>query len=443
MTTSLASVFAEHLRVQCERMEHALQDARLDRVAIFSGRPTLLFLDDQHAPFKVNPHFKAWAPLLDAPESWIVFEPGRKPVLVLYQPHDYWHKPPEVPRAPWIEQFDVTVVREPAEARPFVVGKGRSGAIGELSNDLAAWGFVEINSDVLLRRLHYQRAAKTAYEIECMRTANVLGAQGHRAAETAFRSGASEFEIHFAYLRATGLAEAEVPYTNIIAVNTHAAILHYQHLDRVAPADPDRHSFLIDAGAQFNGYASDITRTHAYHAGEFAALIAALEEVQQTLCAQVLPGTDYVSLHLNAHYGIAKLLREADFIECTAESAVESGASAVFFPHGIGHLLGLQVHDVAGFTMDAQGTQRPPPAAHPALRLTRTLAPGFVVTIEPGIYFIDLLLQRARSSALSDSINWRMVDRYRRYGGIRIEDNVLCTSGTPENLTRAAFAQLT
>jgi Xaa-Pro dipeptidase len=442
MTTSLATSFIEHCRTLRERMAVALHAAQLDRAAIYSGRAPLQFLDDQHYPFKVNPHFKAWAPLLDAPESWIVVEPGNKPVLVLYQPDDYWHKAPSLPREHWIEQFDVAVIRAPEDARSHVIGTGRTALLGEPQPEFASWGFATSNPQSLLNPLHFQRAAKTPYEIECMRHANVLGAQGHRAAEAAFREGASEFEIHLAYLMATGLAESEVPYTNIIAINANAAVLHYQHLERRAPGDAERHSFLIDAGAQFNGYASDITRTYAYHSGEFAALIEALDDIQQTLCAQVLPGTDYVNLHLNAHHAIAQLLRDADFIECSAEAAVERGVSSVFFPHGIGHLLGLQVHDVAGFASDSNGTQRPAPPAHPTLRLTRTLAPGFVVTIEPGIYFIDLLLERARASSLVEAINWRMVERFRRYGGIRIEDNVLCTTGTPENLTRAAFAQL-
>ena len=113
--------------------------------------------------------------------------------------------------------------------------------------------------------------------------------------------------------------------------------------------------------------------------------------------------------------------------------------SGVFFPHGVGHLLGLQVHDVAGFSIDADGTQKGAPAGHPYLRLTRTLEPGFVVTIEPGLYFIDALLEQARSSAHGKHINWQQVERFRPYGGIRIEDNVACTDGAPENLTRPAL----
>jgi Xaa-Pro dipeptidase len=125
-----------------------------------------------------------------------------------------------------------------------------------------------------------------------------------------------------------------------------------------------------------------------------------------------------------------------------AGDAVTSGLSAVFFPHGVGHLLGLQVHDVAGFSVDEKGTQQARPPGHPYLRLTRTLEPGFVVTIEPGLYFIDMLLDEARNGAHGKHINWRRVDEFRPYGGIRVEDDVACTADTPENLTRNAFAAL-
>jgi Xaa-Pro dipeptidase len=114
----------------------------------------------------------------------------------------------------------------------------------------------------------------------------------------------------------------------------------------------------------------------------------------------------------------------------------------VFFPHGIGHLLGLQVHDVAGLAADDTGRHEiPRPAGHRYLRLTRRLEPGFVVTIEPGIYFIDLLLDEAQRNGLGRYVNWDAVHALKPFGGIRIEDDVACTAGAvPENLTRDAFA---
>jgi Xaa-Pro dipeptidase len=285
--------------------------------------------------------------------------------------------------------------------------------------------------------LHYWRAIKTRYELECMRQASVRAARGHRAAEQAFRGDASEYHIHLVYLQAVGHTEPELPYPNIVALNANAAVLHYQHLEHQPPLQ--RHSFLIDAGAQVNGYASDITRTYTAEQDDFARLIDGMQALQQELCKAVRSGTDYASIHMDAHLRIANLLCEADLITHGGDEAVQSGLSSVFFPHGVGHLLGLQVHDVAGFAINLEGEQQTRPEGHPHLRLTRTLEPGVVVTIEPGVYFIDALLEQARLSKHAGSIRWTRVEQFRPYGGIRIEDNVACTTAEPENLTRRAF----
>ena len=121
------------------------------------------------------------------------------------------------------------------------------------------------------------------------------------------------------------------------------------------------------------------------------------------------------------------------------EVAVETGVCSAFFPHGLGHGIGLQVHDVAGFAESDRGGSLPKPDGHPYLRLTRTLAPGMAVTIEPGIYFIDMLLEQLKDRGLGPSVDWGRVDAFRPYGGIRIEDDVVCTDDAPLNLTREAF----
>src|SRR5207247_23271 len=148
-------------------------------------------------------------------------------------------------------------------------------------------------------RLHWERSWKTDYEIECIREATVRGARGHKVAERAFRAGATEYEIHLEYLRASDQAEEELPYNNIIALNENAAVLHYFGHDR-RKLQP--YSFLIDAGASVNGYASDITRTYSSDGDEFRALISAMDAMQQELCAAVNPGAAYTSLHLPTHH---------------------------------------------------------------------------------------------------------------------------------------------
>jgi Xaa-Pro dipeptidase len=218
-------------------------------------------------------------------------------------------------------------------------------------------------------------------------------------------------------------------------------VLHYQHLERRTPR-PLR-SFLIDAGAQFRGYAADITRTYAAEAGPYADLIAATDEAQLLLCEEIVPGRDYREVHLTAHRLLGDVLHRAGVLSVPGDAAVELKLTSVFFPHGIGHLLGLQVHDVGGVQGDAEGRERKRPEGHPYLRLTRMLEPGVVVTIEPGIYFIDSLLAAAHEDTRRQYIDWALVEKLRPYGGIRIEDDVVTTSGRPENLTRDAFAAAT
>ena len=134
-------------------------------------------------------------------------------------------------------------------------------------------------------------------------------------------------------------------------------------------------------------------------AGEFQALIDATDNAQRGFADKVRSGQNYADLHLHAHQILAGILRDQDFIRMSAESAVESGVSSAFFPHGLGHMIGLQVHDIGGFQKDANGGTIAKPPGHPYLRLTRTLEPRMVTTIEPGIYFIDMLLARtARTS---------------------------------------------
>jgi Xaa-Pro dipeptidase len=223
-------------------------------------------------------------------------------------------------------------------------------------------------------------------------------------------------------------------------LNEGGAVLHYQVLEKQAPTE--RYSLLIDAGAEFGGYASDITRTHALREGDFATLIQKMDEMQQTICAGLRAGVDWRDVHLRTHALTGKLLREADIISCDAEEAVASGVTSVFLPHGIGHLLGLEVHDAGGFMESPEGGDIPRPEGHPFLRLTRVLQKGFVVTVEPGIYFIDQLLDAARADTRGSKINWSRVASLRKFGGIRIEDNVAITETGCENLTRQAFSAL-
>lgn len=428
-------LYPSHLAEWVRRADHALDGSGYEALAIGAGTAPMQFRDDQAYPFVAAPYFRAFAPLTNAPGSCVIHRPGHRPELVFVQPEDYWHQPPAMPDGAWLEAFDVTLVRSAADVAPRL--PARAALIGPEA-DWPAERRAEANPAAVVARLDYARAVKTGYEIACAREASRLAVAGHRAAVEAWRAGATEFEVHLAYLRGAVHEESELPYANIIAMNEASAVLHYT-LRRRRPALP-RRSLLVDAGAQFRGYAADITRSYAVGPCAYADLIHGLDTVQQWLCAQVVPGRSYVDLHLAAHRGVADVLRTAGLISASPESAVESGLTSVFFPHGVGHLLGLQVHDAGGLQTDEAGTLGTRPAGHPYLRLIRTIEEGFVVTIEPGIYFIPMLLNAARSGPLAREIHWESVDRLVPFGGIRIEDNVAATAAGPENLTRNAFA---
>jgi Xaa-Pro dipeptidase len=358
--------------------------------------------------------------------------------VILNQPVDYWYQSAQIPQTYWVSHVDVRSVPDRAAARAQLPKDlSRTAYIGDAIPELGSWGVGAVNPRALMRRLDYVRAVKSPYELVCLREANRLGALGHHAAAAAFRAGASEFEIELAFLRACGLREQELPYNPIIALNSAGAVLHYQLLKKHAP--PERYSLLIDAGAEFGGYASDITRTYSAEDPDFAALIARMDRMQQMLCARVRAGVDWRDIHLAAHALTAEVLREADLILCGVEEALATKVTSVFLPHGIGHLLGLEVHDVGGFMAAADGSDIPRPPGHPYLRLTRVLEAGFVVTMEPGIYFIDPLLDAARADERASRINWSRVGEFSRFGGIRIEDDLAVTAGGCENLTREAF----
>jgi Xaa-Pro dipeptidase len=438
----LASEYGAHLAILDQRLDEALRATGFEGAVIFAGDEQLVFRDDQTYPFRVEPYFKAWIPLTQAPGSFLRLVPGQRPMLVYKQVEDYWHEPPSDPEGYWTQHFDIRVARSDSEARKLSGSGPRWVAIGSAAKRLGRAGSAEthpaVNDAGFLSHLDFTRAVKTTYELLCMRGAQAMAVRGHTAVAAAFKPGTTELELHQAYLAASGQRETELPYGNIIALNEHAATLHYQ---RMRPQPPSvTRSLLIDAGAEFKGYAADITRTYSASASDdFAALIASMDALQQRICAEVKPGVDFVVLHAFTHRQIASLLVEHELVTCSADEAVAAGITHGFLPHGLGHLLGLQVHDAGGHLSDPKGQKRAPPRPDPYLRLTRTLQPGVVVTIEPGLYFIPSLL-RALLAKHESRLNRAAIERLVPFGGVRIEDNVEVTSDGNRNLTRDAFA---
>jgi Xaa-Pro dipeptidase len=438
MSERHTALYQRHLELRKDQADHLLSELGFDALLVHSGRADLRFLDDAGPPFRANAPFVSWVPQPFAQDSLLEIRVGQKPRLWFCQPDDFWHVPPDAPADWWSDEFDVRICRGPEDWRS-CFKQERAFAVIARPGDLDGMlGTGALNPEPLIQGLHEARTRKTAWEHHCIDQANLIGVRAHRAAADCFRSGGSELEIHLAYLAAARLDQDQLPYNSIVGLNEHAAVLHYQH--RLPDVPTTRYSFLIDAGAQYHGYASDITRTWAAEASsDFAHLIDGMDRAQKRIADQARVGQSFVDLHREALLAVAGLLEQAGIVKMSPQAMVESGVASYFLPHGLGHFLGVQVHDVAG-KISPTGELLPPPAEFPALRLTRKLEEGNVVTIEPGLYFIPVLLERLKASAEGRRVDWGLIEALMPYGGIRIEDNVLVTDETPVNFTRQAWS---
>lgn len=434
-----ALLYARHIEHRREQIDAILAELGYDGLLIHSGRPENRLFDDSPPPFRAHGPFVALVPMPFTADGLLELRPGKKPRLWHCEPDDFWHMPPEPP-ADWLtDSVDVEVVSSPEEWHAqfrqqralAVIGDER--ALGPLLDG------ADLNPPELMWRLDEIRTRKTAFERDCLERANRLATAGHLAAADAFREGRSELEIHLAYLAAMGADQDTLPYSSIVALNEHAAVLHYQFRSPEVPRS--MRSFLLDAGADWRGYAADITRTWTLEEHrEFGDLVEAMDVAQRRLAGQMRAGESFVDLHRDAHLAVAAVLEQAGIVKMPPEEQVETGVSAHFLPHGLGHHIGAQVHDVGGLR-DEHGNDLPPPERYPALRLTRRLEPGNVVTVEPGLYFIPRFLEKLRASDHATKVDWQAIERLTPFGGIRIEDNVLVSEGEPVNFTRQAFAE--
>lgn len=419
----LTRTYREHVRALTAQYERVLSAAGFDGVVIHSGAPKKRTeFDDQYWPLRPTPHFQHWAPVSD-PDCALIFVAGTEPLLVWTRGTSFWERPAK----PESEHFvEVLRIERPdsAEAVRDLLPTGKKLAfIGEETAWASRWGIGDdfVNPVDLVGPLDRLRTRKSEYEMACLAECNRRAARGHLALRSAFvDSDRSELDLHLLYLAATAQDDSETPYKNIVAIGENAAILHHVSY-RKQPRSRDGETLLVDAGASFLGYGSDVTRTWVKGKGAtasaFAAIVSGLEVAQQELCADVKLGIGYETLHESSHRKVAAILRAAGVIKGSVEEAVEHGVTRAFYPHGLGHSLGLQCHDVGCALV------RPKPE-NPWLRNTSTIEPDQCFTIEPGIYFIDTLIAELKAGPHASLVDFTIVDALAPMGGIRIEDDL-------------------
>ena len=431
----LPELYARHIERLVGLYTEGLSATDAEGILLHSGSAAWYYADDREISFQAYGHFLQWI-AVNRPDQFLLIRPEQKPVYYQVVPADFWYEQ-EIQLDPmWLQAFEIVRLESPAQIKELLPDQPLL-YLGDNPASAQALGLNEAlcNPQPLLHFLDYQRAWKSDYEIEQLKEANRLALIGHEAARECFLAGGSEYDIHLAYLGACKILENETPYTNIVALNEKSAILHYQYKRRNSE---DNRVLLIDAGYRLRGYGSDITRTTASDSAHplFRSLLTGMEALELDLVAQVAPGKSYVDIHLAALRGIAELLLELGICIGSSEALWDAQLPQLFMPHGVGHLLGINVHDAGGHMQDESGTRLAPPSHSPMLRNTRNMSENMVFTIEPGCYFIPLLLEPERNQARGKLINWQAVEQLYSHGGIRVEDNVRVTADAAENLTR-------
>lgn len=282
-------------------------------------------------------------------------------------------------------------------------------------------------------RFQHARRPKDSAECTLLRDAAAATAAGYAALASLIRPGVTErrlqIELEAAFFRA---GASTTGYGTIVGSGPNSAILHVAPSDRVVR---EGEFVLIDAGAEINRYVCDVTRT--YVAGrplpEQRDMYQLVHDVQVRAVAACRPGVEWRDLHLRVARELTEGLVNMGLLRGEPDDLVERGVHTLFFPHGLGHLVGLGVRDASGTIPGRTKDQRPILAT---LRADLPLKPGYVVTVEPGLYFIPALLQDStRRARHRNDVNWEFTDRLLHLGGVRVEDNVLVTEGDPEVLT--------
>lgn len=291
-----------------------------------------------------------------------------------------------------------------------------------------------IDLDALPEAITHCRVFKSDWELDQMREAARVNDIAHRAVLEALEPGKYEYEMKavFDYHQIKNGLMQEA-YTGIFGSGDNSAILHYvENNQQIKDGD----LFLIDAGFEYKGYASDFTRTYPAN-GKFTGIQAevyeAVLEAQKQVIEASMPDAKMEDLHIMAAKIMMQGLKDAGIVKGEVDDLMKEDVFALFFPHGLGHFLGLDTHDVGGYPKGVDRIERP---GIKYLRMRRSLQPGMVLTIEPGLYFIPALLKPAlKDDKISSFLNKSKLENMMDFGGIRIEDNLIITEDGYENLT--------
>ena len=304
--------------------------------------------------------------------------------------------------------------------------------------------FPKVDSEKLKRAIDVCRVIKDPHEIQCIRRANEISAKAHRAVLRNIRNFKNEAQIQGQFTDTCISGATKLAYPVIAASGENAGTLHYSKNDESLAG---RQLVCLDAGGEYQLYASDVTRTFpvsgSWPSKEAKAIYEIVQEMQESCIARLKPGIKMYDLHLLCHQIAIKGLLQLGILKGNPNEIYRLGTSKAFYPHGLGHHVGLEVHDVLDLPIMRYVENGPFLTNTTTLPLCMADQPvleaGMVITVEPGIYFSRYEISRAylNSPVHSQFIDRAVLERYWAVGGVRIEDDILITPGGYENLTTA------
>ncbi|KAJ2455912.1 hypothetical protein EV183_000528 [Coemansia sp. RSA 2336] len=292
-----------------------------------------------------------------------------------------------------------------------------------------------VDTESLLEPLHEARVFKDEFEIAIMRQANQISGDAHVKLMRTTQLGMNEAQVRGHFVGYTlGQGCMYEAYGSIAACGRNAAILHYMKNNK--QLDSKEEMILVDAGATYENYASDITRTWPVgpkFTPECRAIYQIVLDMQKQVIAACAPHKQWEDMHILSNRVAAQGLLDLGILKGDIDGIMENYVVGYFMPHGIGHLIGIDTHDVGGYP---KGTQRIDKPGLRNLRSRREMLPNMVFTVEPGLYFVDDILKEAQQNPkVAQFINFDKVAEYRKVGGVRIEDNIVITEDGNYNLT--------
>ena len=296
-------------------------------------------------------------------------------------------------------------------------------------------GFIHVNKDTLHSAIDICRVTKDAYEIALLRKANDITADAHISALRHVPHAENETELQGQFLcTCVSQGAKRQAYSGIFGCGSNAATLHYQENDESLVG---RKVILIDAAAEWQGYCADVTRTMPLHPDGFdkesAQIYVIVEQMQEACFKMLKAGVRWEDVHLLAHEIAIEGLLSIGLLKGDKAAILDARTSVAFFPHGLGHYLGMDCHDTGG-----NANYEDPDPMFRYLRVRGTLPESSVITVEPGVYFCRFIVEPyLEDEKHRQFIDEEVLDRYWDVGGVRIEDDVVITKDGYENLTTA------